>query len=217
MKRIATCNGGIKLNEDAVNELIDKELSDIIHETLNGVLKSYIKSMFLSRVIKRSHDKLEEFVDAATSAMAGDEWERVCEMVFNMIINANQRVAIENEAERKSNKEKTEGLNPAIFLTLNEVFDNAANPPSTRLRNALRNDNKIYVYELVNAGASNLLRIPNFGRVCFAELRDILMHYGFSIDNWYRVDPITHGQFLFVREQPKFLDYLKSIKQDKGE
>jgi DNA-directed RNA polymerase subunit alpha len=50
-----------------------------------------------------------------------------------------------------------------------------------RITNALRNDNIETVAQLIEKSEAELMRIPNFGRVCIAEIKTRLAEFGLRL------------------------------------
>ena len=59
---------------------------------------------------------------------------------------------------------------------------------SVRSANCLKNDNIIYIGDLVRKGEGEMLRTPNFGRKSLNEIKEVLsqmgLHLGMDIPNW---------------------------------
>ena len=59
---------------------------------------------------------------------------------------------------------------------------------SVRSANCLKNDNIIYIGDLVQKTESEMLRTPNFGRKSLNEIKHVLeqmgLHLGMEIPNW---------------------------------
>ena len=59
---------------------------------------------------------------------------------------------------------------------------------SVRSANCLKNDNIIYIGDLVLKSEAEMLRTPNFGRKSLNEIKEVLsqmgLHLGMEIDNW---------------------------------
>ena len=59
---------------------------------------------------------------------------------------------------------------------------------SVRSANCLKNDNIIYIGDLVQKSESEMLRTPNFGRKSLNEIKEVLtqmgLHLGMEIDTW---------------------------------
>jgi DNA-directed RNA polymerase subunit alpha len=59
---------------------------------------------------------------------------------------------------------------------------------SVRSANCLKNDNIIYIGDLVQKTETEMLRTPNFGRKSLNEIKEVLasmgLHLGMDIPNW---------------------------------
>ena len=59
---------------------------------------------------------------------------------------------------------------------------------SVRSANCLKNDNIIYIGDLVQKSEGEMLRTPNFGRKSLNEIKEVLghmgLHLGMDIPNW---------------------------------
>ena len=59
---------------------------------------------------------------------------------------------------------------------------------SVRSANCLKNDNIIYIGDLVQKTEAEMLRTPNFGRKSLNEIKEVLaqmgLHLGMEITNW---------------------------------
>ena len=59
---------------------------------------------------------------------------------------------------------------------------------SVRSANCLKNDNIVYIGDLVQKSESEMLRTPNFGRKSLNEIKEVLsqmgLHLGMEINNW---------------------------------
>ena len=59
---------------------------------------------------------------------------------------------------------------------------------SVRSANCLKNDNIIYIGDLVQKSESDMLRTPNFGRKSLNEIKEVLsqmgLHLGMEIPDW---------------------------------
>ena len=59
---------------------------------------------------------------------------------------------------------------------------------SVRSANCLKNDNIIYIGDLVQKSESDMLRTPNFGRKSLNEIKEVLghmgLHLGMDIETW---------------------------------
>ena len=59
---------------------------------------------------------------------------------------------------------------------------------SVRSANCLKNDNIIYIGDLVQKTESEMLRTPNFGRKSLNEIKEVLtqmgLHLGMEVSEW---------------------------------
>src|SRR3546814_18255646 len=59
---------------------------------------------------------------------------------------------------------------------------------SVRSANCLKNDNIVYIGDLVQKTEGEMLRTPNFGRTSLNEIKEVLstmgLHLGMEIPNW---------------------------------
>ena len=73
-------------------------------------------------------------------------------------------------------------LNPNLLRKVDEL------ELSVRSANCLKNDNIIYIGDLVLKSENEMLRTPNFGRKSLNEIREVLSHMGLglgmNIENW---------------------------------
>ena len=86
-------------------------------------------------------------------------------------------------------KKKTEGeakpelpFNPALLKKVDEL------ELSVRSANCLKNDNIVYIGDLIQKTESEMLRTPNFGRKSLNEIKEVLaamnLHLGMDVPNW---------------------------------
>ena len=59
---------------------------------------------------------------------------------------------------------------------------------SVRSANCLKNDNIVYIGDLVQKSETDMLRTPNFGRKSLNEIKEVLngmnLHLGMHIEEW---------------------------------
>jgi len=59
---------------------------------------------------------------------------------------------------------------------------------SVRSANCLKNDNIVYIGDLVQKSESEMLRTPNFGRKSLNEIKEVLgmmgLHLGMQVEGW---------------------------------
>ncbi len=86
-------------------------------------------------------------------------------------------------------KKKTEGeakpelpFNPALLKKVDEL------ELSVRSANCLKNDNIVYIADLIQKTEGEMLRTPNFGRKSLNEIKEVLgimgLHLGMDVPNW---------------------------------
>ena len=75
-----------------------------------------------------------------------------------------------------------EPLNENLFRSVEEL------ELSVRSANCLKNDNIIYIGDLVQKTEAEMLRTPNFGRKSLNEIKEVLaqmgLHLGMEIPGW---------------------------------
>ena len=73
-------------------------------------------------------------------------------------------------------------FNPAFLKKVDEL------ELSVRSANCLKNDNIVYIGDLVQKSEAEMLRTPNFGRKSLNEIKEVLagmaLHLGMDVPNW---------------------------------
>ncbi len=73
-------------------------------------------------------------------------------------------------------------FNPALLKKVDEL------ELSVRSANCLKNDNIIYIGDLIQKSETEMLRTPNFGRKSLNEIKEVLaqmgLHLGMDVPNW---------------------------------
>ncbi len=73
-------------------------------------------------------------------------------------------------------------FNPALLKKVDEL------ELSVRSANCLKNDNIVYIGDLIQKSESEMLRTPNFGRKSLNEIKEVLaqmgLHLGMEVTNW---------------------------------
>ncbi len=86
---------------------------------------------------------------------------------------------IPDEPERR---EESVDINPNLLMKVDEL------ELSVRSANCLKNDNIVYIGDLVQKSESEMLKTPNFGRKSLNEIKDVLvtmgLNLGMKLDNW---------------------------------
>jgi len=100
------------------------------------------------------------------------------------IIQSQLDVFINFKTPEESDEEivKEEKLNPSLFKHIDEL------ELSVRSYNCLKNENIVYVGDLVTKTEAEMLKTSNFGRKSLNELKDNLkvmnLSFGMKLDNW---------------------------------
>ena len=82
----------------------------------------------------------------------------------------------EPEIDEKSKEEESEiKFNRNLLRKVDEL------ELSVRSANCLRNDNIVYIGDLVQKSENDMLRTPNFGRKSLNEIREVLMQMGVNL------------------------------------
>ena len=82
----------------------------------------------------------------------------------------------EPEVDEKSKEEESEiNFNRNLLRKVDEL------ELSVRSANCLRNDNIVYIGDLVQKSENDMLRTPNFGRKSLNEIREVLMQMGLNL------------------------------------
>ncbi len=88
------------------------------------------------------------------------------------------------EPESASKGESDEGLefNPLLLKKVDEL------ELSVRSANCLKNDNIVYIGDLIQKTEAEMLRTPNFGRKSLNEIKEVLsgmgLHLGMEVEDW---------------------------------
>lgn len=86
---------------------------------------------------------------------------------------------------------------------------------SVRSANCLKNDNIIYIGDLVQKTETEMLRTPNFGRQSLNEIKEVLakmgLHFGMIIPGWPNREDIR--KFERIKERFKFIEDKFLIKE----
>ncbi len=88
------------------------------------------------------------------------------------------------EPESASNQVADDGLefNPLLLKKVDEL------ELSVRSANCLKNDNIVYIGDLIQKTEAEMLRTPNFGRKSLNEIKEVLsgmgLHLGMEVEDW---------------------------------
>ena len=91
-----------------------------------------------------------------------------------------------NFEEPQTRMEETQETEPPFNRNLLRKVDELE--LSVRSANCLKNDNIVYIGDLVQKTEAEMLRTPNFGRKSLNEIKEVLsqmgLHLGMEIPNW---------------------------------
>ena len=126
------------------------------------------------------HDKLS--LEVATSGVVTPEdavalAARILQDQLGLFINFD-----EPQAALAEDREEELPFNKNLLRKVDEL------ELSVRSANCLKNDNIIYIGDLVQKSETDMLRTPNFGRKSLNEIKEVLgqmsLHLGMEIPNW---------------------------------
>ncbi len=89
-----------------------------------------------------------------------------------------------DEPESANRQEEDDGLefNPLLLKKVDEL------ELSVRSANCLKNDNIVYIGDLIQKTEAEMLRTPNFGRKSLNEIKEVLsgmgLHLGMDVEDW---------------------------------
>ena len=88
----------------------------------------------------------------------------------------------EPEDTSKEDDEPDLGFNPVLLKKVDEL------ELSVRSANCLKNDNIVYIGDLIQKSEAEMLRTPNFGRKSLNEIKEVLagmgLHLGMDVPSW---------------------------------
>lgn len=92
-------------------------------------------------------------------------------------------IGFEEPTEAKKDEPKPElAFNPALLKKVDEL------ELSVRSANCLKNDNIVYIGDLIQKTEGEMLRTPNFGRKSLNEIKEVLanmgLHLGMEVPGW---------------------------------
>jgi DNA-directed RNA polymerase subunit alpha len=92
-------------------------------------------------------------------------------------------ITFEEPKAKKEGAEKPDlPFNPALLKKVDEL------ELSVRSANCLKNDNIVYIGDLIQKSEGEMLRTPNFGRKSLNEIKEVLasmgLHLGMAVENW---------------------------------
>ena len=102
---------------------------------------------------------------------------RILQDQLSIFVNFDEPEAIEQEEESD-----TLEFNPLLLKKVDEL------ELSVRSANCLKNDNIVYIGDLIQKTEAEMLRTPNFGRKSLNEIKEVLnsmgMHLGQDVPDW---------------------------------
>lgn len=84
-------------------------------------------------------------------------------------------INFEEVVEEATAKEEDLDINPNLLMKVDEL------ELSVRSANCLKNENLVYIGDLVQKTEGEMLKTPNFGRKSLNEIRDVLMQMGLGL------------------------------------
>jgi DNA-directed RNA polymerase subunit alpha len=91
-------------------------------------------------------------------------------------------ITFDDVEEEKQEKLEELPFNPVLLKKVDEL------ELSVRSQNCLKNDNIVYIGDLVSKTEAEMLKTPNFGRKSLNEIKDILssfgLKFGMDVDGW---------------------------------
>ena len=127
----------------------------------------------IDEIVGQSVDIYKVSVDDTDENIYGESTTKYYEVGFrvNCLINFE-----EPEIDDKSKEEESEiKFNRNLLRKVDEL------ELSVRSANCLRNDNIVYIGDLVQKSENDMLRTPNFGRKSLNEIREVLMQMGLNL------------------------------------
>jgi DNA-directed RNA polymerase subunit alpha len=103
---------------------------------------------------------------------------RILQDQFQIFINFEEAI----EARPAEDDKPELDFNPALLRKVDEL------ELSVRSANCLKNDNIVYIGDLIQKSEAEMLRTPNFGRKSLNEIKEVLaqmgLHLGMEAPNW---------------------------------
>lgn len=122
---------------------------------------------------KLDYDKLVLEIDTDGSVKPEDALAFAARIIQDQL---RPFINFEDPAEEKVQDEpKVEEINPELFNKVEEL------ELSVRAANCLKNDNIVYIGDLVLKSETDMLKTPNFGRKSLNEIKKILADLGLSL------------------------------------
>ena len=164
-----------------MNKPEEPPLGLIAIDSLYSPVKKVSYSISTAREGKAlDYDKL--IIDIETNAAVTPEdavavAARILQDQFQVFVN------FDDPEDVGRGEEKPElDFNPALLRKVDEL------ELSVRSANCLKNDNIVYIGDLIQKSESEMLRTPNFGRKSLNEIKEVLtgmsLYLGMEIPNW---------------------------------
>jgi DNA-directed RNA polymerase subunit alpha len=129
---------------------------------------------------KLDYDKLTMRIETNGSVTPEDAVAyaaRILQNQFQLFINFE-----EPRPEAKVEAHNEPEFNPNLVRKVDEL------ELSVRSANCLKNDNVVYIGDLIQKTEAEMLRTPNFGRKSLNEIKEVLaqmgLHLGMEVPNW---------------------------------
>jgi DNA-directed RNA polymerase subunit alpha len=108
---------------------------------------------------------------------------RILQDQLQLFINFEE---LESERQREEREKREEGEEPEFNRNLLRKVDELE--LSVRSANCLKNDNIVYIGDLIQKTEAEMLRTPNFGRKSLNEIKEVLsqlgLHLGVEVPDW---------------------------------
>ena len=174
-------NTGKGYNPAEKNKMDDAPLGLIVIDSLFSPVKKVSYTVENAREGKSlDYDKLEMIVETDGSITGEDAVAyaaRIFQEQLSLFINFEEPKAVEK---------KPQIVKPEFNKNLLKKVDELE--LSVRSMNCLKNDNIVYIGDLVQKTEPEMLRTPNFGRKSLNEIKEVLnsmsLYLGMEIPNW---------------------------------
>ena len=164
------------------NRIADAPIGLIPVDALFSPVKKVSYQVGNARVGERTDlDRLTLQVETNGAVTAEDSvalGARIIQDQLQLFVNFEEPVVVQPEERREDELE----FNRNLLRKVDEL------ELSVRSANCLKNDNIIYIGDLVQKTEAEMLRTPNFGRKSLNEIKEVLtqmgLHLGMEITNW---------------------------------
>ena len=180
-KMTLTVNEGKGYSPSAQNRKNDNPIGLIPVDSIFSPIKNVSYKVENTRVGQDTdYDKLTMSIETNGTIIPEDAIAlagRIISDQASLFVNFEEEEQVEESIEDTEPK-----LNPNLLRKVDEL------ELSVRSANCLKNDNIIYIGDLVLKTENEMLRTPNFGRKSLNEIREVLSHMGLglgmNIENW---------------------------------